>query len=153
MVRGGWGGALIRGARVGEASDSQTQLRAEVSRTAPSSRARRSAIRAIRLSGARLDARLMQFRQGPFEVVGEVPLGVIGTEAPEIGDPPAVVANPRLVGQRPCEFSAGDALARGDRLQHRDRIAPPAAEVVNGSGARLAVEGVESAHDVHGVDV
>src|SRR5204862_669505 len=74
------------------------------------------------------------------DVAGELPGRVLGSEGLEVADPPAVIADPSAVRERPVEVAAGDPLAGVDGLQHRAARAAPAAEVVDRSGPRAGVK-------------
>ena len=64
-----------------------------------------------------------------------------------------MVADPRLLAHLPAQLAAGDPLADLDRLQHRAVAEAPAADVVDGGGARGPAEGVEGGDQVGAVDV
>src|SRR5688500_20216283 len=78
---------------------------------------------------------------------------MVALEIAVVGEPPAVVADPLLVGHRPVELAAGDPLADLDCLEHRAVGEAPATEVVDGGAAARAVELQAGACQVRGVDV
>src|SRR2546423_14135800 len=82
-----------------------------------------------------------------------MPVWVIRLEAPHIGDPPDVVAGAVLVRIRPVHRTAGQVLARCDRLDHRAVGIPAAADVVDGAGPRRLHEMPEGVDQVPGMDV
>ena len=87
------------------------------------------------------------------DVVGDVPVRVVGPEGLQVRDPPAVIPDTRLVRELPFEFASGDLLAHGDRLQHRAVAGPPAPDVVDRPGPGRLVKGLEGGHQVGRVDV
>src|SRR5437764_9553094 len=105
-----------------------------------SARARRAGSRPSRGSGGgsrprarscrRLDPRFAhQVVEDLLERVRELPAGIVAAEAAEVGDVADVVAAPRLVEILDVELLDVEILEAGDRLEHRDRVLAPAAEV------------------------
>jgi hypothetical protein len=65
----------------------------------------------LRNSNPALGVLLPDLAQRGFDIIGDVPNGIITSECAEIGDPPTMVADPVMVGQLPVELSAGNVFA------------------------------------------
>src|SRR5262245_65567760 len=78
---------------------------------------------------------------------------MIPLEAPEVADVTDVVSAPRFVHVLDLEFLAGELFEPCDRLEDRDRVRAPPADVVDRARARALGERERRGADVRGVDV
>jgi len=69
-----------------------------------------------------LDVVVVDLAQDAADVVTQLPVGIVGLERAEVGDPPAVVADAVVVGQRVVQRAPGDRLARLDRLDRLEQF-------------------------------
>src|SRR5690242_21722509 len=74
-------------------------------------------------------------------------------EAPNVADPPDMIASAVRVRIRPSHLPAGQVLAFVDCLEHRAVAVTPPADVVHLAGARSLKEMPKRVHQVEGVDV
>src|SRR5438067_7575782 len=95
----------------------------------------------------------MDLGEDRLDVVAEAPARVVALELADVGDPPAVVADARSVGELEAQLAPCDPLAGLDRLEHRAVGVPPAAHVVDGGLARGALELDDRLDEVGRVDV
>src|SRR5581483_7518160 len=96
---------------------------------------------------------VVYFPQDLLEPARRLPAREVALERPQIADPPAMVADSVLLGERPAQPLAGDPLAELDRLEHRAVHGAAAADVVDRPpGACVEVEVLEGRDEIRRVD-
>src|SRR4051794_23696597 len=103
--------------------------------------------------GPALGVGLVDLAHDRLQAALRAPAVVGRAELVEIGDPPTVIADPRLVRELPLELAAGNPLADLDPLEHRAAVVPPAADVVDRGCLGARVKAQEGLDQVGGVEV
>src|SRR5262249_16239309 len=104
-------------------------------------------------NGAAFALGVVDLNQRAAKIAGVPPLGVVGLELGDVGDPPDVVAGAVLVRVAHLHLVAADLLTQPDRLPHRAVGEPPAAHVVDLARPGVAAVVLERLNQVVGMDV